>query len=121
MKILILGNEFIEEDSSAKKLAYLFSKKFVEIKDSFELISELEKNKDERVILVDVVEGLKSVKKLKLEDLKDSKILTAHDFDASFILKLLKPNVEIIGIPKNIDKENLEELKKEAEKLIKAI
>ncbi len=121
MKILVLGNEFIEEDSAAKKIADLFSGKIAKIKDSFELLSELENvRENEEIVIIDVVEGLKNVEELKLEDLKNSKILTAHDFDASFILKLLKPKVRIIGIPKIVDEKNLEKIKKRIEKLIKA-
>lgn len=108
MKILCLGNEFIKEDSFAKEIAKELANEmnefeFVFIKDSFQLISELNKNNGEIVIL-DVAEGLKEVKFLNIEDLSDNKIITAHDLDAQFILKLFEDKkIKIIGIPMSGD------------------
>jgi len=112
MKILCLGNEFIEEDSFAKKIGEKLNKKIVNIKDSFELLNYLNL---EKVIILDVVEGLKKVKLLSVDDLKENKILSAHDFDAGFFLKLLKKNVKIIGIPINGD---LDKVVKDVERLL---
>jgi len=85
MKILCLGNEFIESDSLAKRIAKELEKElkdfeFVMIKDSFQLIEYLK----EEVIILDVVEGLEEVREIKIEDLKPSNIMNAHDFDAGF-------------------------------------
>lgn len=108
MKILCLGNEFIKEDSLAKEIGRLLSKEGYEtinVKDSFELVNYLHDEED--FIVLDVVEGLEEVRLVKVEDLKESKIITAHDFDAGFFLKLLgdknKKKIKIIGIPINGD------------------
>ncbi|MBD3252800.1 hypothetical protein GF386_03655 [Candidatus Pacearchaeota archaeon] len=100
IKILCLGNEFIKQDSSAKKISEKLKKQDLEIiniKDSFELVDYLQ-DKDDFIIL-DVVENLKQPTLLSLKDLKQNKILTAHDFDAGFFLQLIKKPVKIIGIP----------------------
>ena len=101
MKVLCLGNEFIEEDSFAKEVGSRMGRdnfEIVNIKDSFELLNYV--NGERGVVILDVVSGFKDVKELSLDDLKDSKIITAHDFDAGFFLKLLaNKGVKIIGIP----------------------
>lgn len=114
IKILCLGNEFIEGDSLAKKIALKLSQEidlggfeFVNINDSFQLIEYLK----ERIIILDVVRGFKEVKVINIEDLESSSITNAHDFDASFFLQLLGDNekVEIIGIPMQGDEEEIKE------------
>jgi len=100
MKILCLGNEFIKQDSLAKKVGILLEKQgyeIINIKNSFEMISYLQKKED--LIILDVVENLKEVKTLKIKDLKENNILTAHDFDASFFMKLMGKELKIIGLP----------------------
>ena len=106
-KVLCLGNEFIKKDSLALRVALELSKElkefeFIKIKDSFELVNYLQE--DNELIILDVVDGLKEVRGIGIEDLEDSKIMSAHDFDAGFFLKLLKElgekkSVKIIGIP----------------------
>jgi Ni,Fe-hydrogenase maturation factor len=100
MKILVLGNEFIQEDSLAKEIAKELSNqnKIINIKDSFQFLDEIQDKKKE-IIVIDVVQGLNQVKTLEVSDLGESKILTAHDMDASFFLQLLNPDIKIIGIP----------------------
>lgn len=107
MKILCLGNEFIKEDSLAKEIANDISDEFefINIKDSFELLDYF-KN-EESLIILDVVKDLKDVKILGIDDLSQNKIISAHDFDAGFFLKLLgNKEIKIIGIPTrgNFDK-----------------
>lgn len=100
-KILSLGNEFIKEDSLAKEIGDEFLKEgynIVNIKDSFQLMQEV--NSKEEIIILDVVENLNEVKLLSSDELQDNKIITAHDFDAGFVLKLFKnKKIKIIGIP----------------------
>ncbi len=120
MKILVLGNEFIEEDSFAKEIAKSLSEqhKIIDIKDSFQFLDEIQNKEPENskeIIIIDVVQNLKEVKLLKIEDLSENKILSAHDMDASFFLQLLNPDVKIIGIPQKGDKERI--LKEIKEKL----
>ncbi|MFZ5954886.1 MAG: hypothetical protein ACOYT4_00510 [Nanoarchaeota archaeon] len=99
MKILCLGNEFIEQDSSAKKIGEELADlgyEVILIQDSFELILHL---KEKDIIILDVAENLNHVQELKIDELKDNPTLTAHDFDAQFILKLLNADVRIVGVP----------------------
>lgn len=106
MEILCLGNEFIKEDSLAKKVSYELVKEgfnIVFIKDSFELMDKI--NSGDDFIIVDVVKNLNEVKIISVDDLKNSKLLSAHDFDAGFVLKLTgsNKNINIIGIPVDSD------------------
>jgi len=102
MKILCLGNEFIEEDSFAKEIGKKLIKKgfnVVDIKDSFQLMEELKK--DEESFILDIVQNLQDVRLIDIADLERNKIMTAHDFDAGFVLKLIgeDKDIKIIGIP----------------------
>ncbi len=117
-RVLCLGNEFIEEDSFAKKVGERLSKEleeseFIDIKDSFELLNYLQED-NESIFILDVVENLDEVRLLEIEDLKESKIMSAHDFDASFFLKLIGKNkkIKIIGIPMKGDVEKVKEIVK---------
>jgi len=106
--ILVLGNEFIQKDSLAKKIIDIFPANFniIEIKDSFQLMTELNKNKNS--IILDVVQNLKQPQFIKIKDLKNDSILSAHDFDAGYILKLFNKNIKIIGIPTEGNIENIQ-------------
>ena len=110
-KIICLGNEFINEDSLAKKVGDLLKDDFevVNIKSSFELISILNSNKD--IVILDVVLGLSNVKEISINELRTDSIVSAHDFDASFVLKLIGENkkIKIIGIPMNGDVEKIKD------------
>jgi Ni,Fe-hydrogenase maturation factor len=116
-KILCLGNEFIKKDSFAKKLGNVLRKEgfeIININDSFELIEHI--NSSDELIILDVVENLKEVKKLGIDDISSASIMTSHDLDAGFFLKLLGDNkkIKIIGIPMMGDinkiKEDVKEL-----------
>lgn len=117
MKIVCLGNEFIEEDCFAKEIGELLKDEFevVNIKDSFELMGVVSDGDD--FVLLDVVEGLDEVKSLRTEDLRADSITSAHDFDVVYVLKLLEKDVKIIGVPMSGD---LEKVKDEVVRLIKA-
>src|SRR3989339_1906709 len=101
-KILCLGNEFLKEDSFAKEIGKELEKEgyeIINIQDSFQLMEELNNNNLE-VIILDVAEGLNEVKFLGIEELSENKIISAHDFDAQFIIKLFKEkNIRILGVP----------------------
>ena len=100
-KILCLGNEFVKEDSFAKEVGKeltLEGYKIIDIKDSFQFMEEL--NSSDNFVILDVAKGIKEVKTIRVEDLSVNKIITSHDLDAQFILKLFNnKNVKIIGIP----------------------
>jgi Ni,Fe-hydrogenase maturation factor len=118
VKIICLGNEFIEEDFLAKNIGKELKDDFeiINIKDSFQLMSIL--NDDSDFVLLDVVQGLDKVCLLGIKDLKKDTITSAHDFDAAYVLKLLNKDVKIIGIPITGDSE---EIKREVIQLIKSI
>lgn len=101
-KIICLGNEFIEEDSLAKKIGFelnLEGYEIINIKDSFQLM-DLLSQEDCNFVILDVVKDLKEVRKLEIDEISNNQIITAHDFDAGFVLKLFKNlKVRIIGIP----------------------
>lgn len=99
VKIVCLGNEFVEEDSLAVEVGVLLSEEYevVNLKDSFELMG-IVSGKDDFVIL-DVVEGLSEVLRLRVDDLRGNSFVSAHDLDAGYVLKLLDVEVKIIGIP----------------------
>lgn len=99
MKIVCLGNEFIEEDCFAKKVGALLEKDFnvVNVKDSFELMGIV--SSGDEFIILDVVEGLDRVCWIKVEDLRVDAILSAHDFDVGYVLGLMDCDVKIVGMP----------------------
>jgi hypothetical protein len=116
MKILVLGNEFIEKDSLAKRVGSLLKEDFdvVEIRDSFQLMGELALQEEMGngkwgVVILDVVKELDEVREIGVGDLRVDSILSAHDFDAGYVLALfghdsgepglMGENVRIIGIP----------------------
>ncbi len=135
IKILCLGNEFIVKDNLAKKIAYKISNElskdkfeFINIKDSFQLLDYLtifdkkniQNKNQEKIFILDVVQNILEVKIISIEDLSVESITNAHDFDAGFFLKLLNPkNIKIIGIPMNISKNKVNEIKESVKKILK--
>lgn len=113
-KILVLGNEFFEEDSFAKKVCENLN--FTNINDSFELMDALQTDDD--IIIIDVVKNLNRVVRIEKEELRNDSFLSAHDFDAGFLITLLSPDVKIIGIPQA---GNPEEVRKEVLRLLKPV
>ncbi|MFH1521857.1 MAG: hypothetical protein ABIF18_02770 [archaeon] len=117
VKILSLGNEFIAEDSFAKKISDSLPDDFdiINIKDSFQLMEIL--NEVENPIILDVVKGLEKVRLISIDDLRNDSILSAHDFDAGYVLKLIGKECKIIGIP---PEGNFDEIRKEVLEILKA-
>ena len=109
-KLITLGNEFIEKDSLAKKVGDLLKNNFeiINIKDSFQLMTIL--NETKNPIILDVIQNLQEPKIIPVENLKNDSILSAHDFDAGYTIKLVDKPVKIIGIPMQGD---IEQIKKE--------
>ncbi|MDP2926045.1 MAG: hypothetical protein Q8N99_06745 [Nanoarchaeota archaeon] len=103
-KILCLGNEFIKEDSFAKEIGGKLASDmknldFISINHSFQLVDLINSDKD--FLILDVVKGLNDVRIIRLEDLKENRIINSHDFDSQFFLKLIgdEKKIKIIGIP----------------------
>lgn len=121
MKILVFGNPLSEKDNLALKLLPELKKKFsnIEFKDTDpneNLEDEIEHGK---LFILDVVEGINKIKIIKdIEQLKQDKIYSMHDFDLALNLKLLKKvgklkEIEIIGLPMKMDEgEAVKEIKK---------
>ena len=109
MKILCFGNEFVEQDSLAKKLAD-------ELKiDGVEFIKcdSLDRIKGD-IIILDVVKGLNDVRLIPLEKVKDFHPVSLHDFDLGTELKLRQSigeinQVTIIGIPMSGDTDSIKQ------------
>ena len=107
MNILCFGNEHIKEDALAINIAN--TQKF----KGFELIKchtpdVITEIKQDPLIILDVVKGIKKITIIKdMEQLKEHKISTLHDFDLGFYLKLAKKmkyinKVLIIGLPQEM-------------------
>lgn len=109
MKLITLGNEFIENDSLAKRIGELLKDEheIINIKDSFQLMSIL--NETENPIILDVVQNLQEPKIIPIEKLRNDSILSAHDFDAGYAIKIVDKPVKIIGIPMQGDEQEIKE------------
>ena len=108
-KLITLGNEFIENDSLAKKVGDLLKDNYeiIPIKDSFQLMTIL--NETENPIILDVVQNLTEPKIIPTENLRNDSILSAHDFDAGYAIKIVNKPVKIIGIPMQGNKEDIKQ------------
>ena len=119
--VLCFGNQFLKEDSLAKELAdeiKIENTTFIKCNS----LNEIIECKDKNLFILDVVENITKVIQIKdLNQLKENKLCTLHDFDLSFFLKLMKTlgeikNINIIGIPQ---KGNKEIIKKEIIKILR--
>ena len=119
--VLCFGNQFLKEDSLAKELAdeiKIENTTFIKCNS----LNEIIECKDKNLFILDVVENITKVIQIKdLNQLKENKLCTLHDFDLSFFLKLMKTlgeikDINIIGIPQ---KGNKEDIKKEIIKILK--
>ena len=108
LKVLCFGNPNFKKDSLAIGVGRKLKNKikdveFVEcgIDDDF----IFESGRDS-VIVLDVVEGLKRVRFVDVDELKTSRTITAHDLDVAFYLKLLAKEgkrIRVIGIPNGME------------------
>lgn len=114
MKLLGFGNPLIKQDNLAlkilPKLRELFPNiEFKEFDPTENLEAEIEQGK---LRILDVVQGIDKVIVIRdIEQLKQNKIYSMHDFDLGFNLKLLKKigklkEVEIIGLPMKMKEED---------------
>lgn len=109
--ILSIGNEFLEEDNLAIKVA-----KNLDLPGfKFHIVDVDEVTNFDKPVILDVVKGLKQVRVFDdVDKFKAVKSVSAHDLDLGFHLKLLKEmgelkDIRIIGLPQNA---RLEEMKK---------
>ena len=107
--VLCFGNPFLKGDSAAQEIAArakIKGIKFVSCDSPEELSAFAGKN----FVILDVVKGAK--KPVLIDDvsmLEETKLVSLHDFDLAFFLKLMqklggkkkKRGVKIVGIPPN--------------------
>lgn len=124
MRIYCFGNEAIEEDSMAKKACKDLEIEGVDfvLCDSAEEL--LDKEHKDQIVIVDVVKFLDKVTLFEgIDQLKEHKLISGHDFDLGFQLKLLKAigelkKVKIIGVPQEGD---VEEIKENIKRIISSL
>ena len=112
MRILVFGNPHLPDDSLALEVSKELSKddsiQHIEFKHSENLNDLLEENYD---AILDVAYGVPKVVVLDdLEKLREHKLVSLHDYDVAFFLKLMKAmgkldKVNIIAIPITYDKQ----------------
>ncbi|MCX8179419.1 MAG: hypothetical protein N3E38_01615 [Candidatus Aenigmarchaeota archaeon] len=117
-KILVFGNPLVRKDSLPPSLIGDLKKLFphIEFKE-FDAVEDLQKE-GKNLYILDTVEGIEKVELItNIDILEVNRIISVHDFDLAYTLKLLKnakmiDRVTIIGVPVNIDKnEALEQIK----------
>ncbi len=117
--ILCFGNPHVENDSLAILVAKELNVPGVEFKIC-ENLNELLNYKDDEILILDVVDGIKDITVITdIDLLKENKLYSLHDFDLGFFLKLMKEmkkikKIRVIGIPIDFD---LEKTKKNLEKI----
>ena len=109
--VLCFGNPYIKGDSISVQLAKelnIPNFEFITCRYPDELYNY--KNLDEFYIM-DVVRGIDKVKLITdLDEVKQTRSVSLHDFDLGFFLKLMKAtgrlrSIKIIGIPLGVEKE----------------
>ncbi len=107
--ILVFGNPLVREDSLALRILPKLRKQFSSIEfielDATEELTEY----GQHLIILDVAKGIgKPAIITDLDDLELDRVLTMHDFDLAWNLKILKTagkikSVKIIALPYNLD------------------
>jgi len=112
MKIFCFGNEFLKEDSLAKELAdelRIDDIEFVKCNSPEDMLAESQ----EDYVILDVAEGIEEVLLIEsLSQLQTHNMVSLHDFDLSYFLKLMRnmgqlKEIKIIAIPMKGDKEKI--------------
>ena len=123
----MFGNLIVEQDSLALKLIPKLSEVFPEIEfKEFDPTENLEAEiKQGKLTIIDVVEGIdKPLVITNLNQIRQDKVYSMHDFDLGFNLKILEKigklkEIKIIGLPGDMEQEKaLEEVKKRIKELI---
>ena len=121
MKFLIFGNEIVEQDNLALKLMLRLKEEFPNIGfKEFDPTENLQAEIEYGTLnIIDVVQGIqKPIVITNINQLRQDKVYSMHDFDLGFNLKLLYKigklkEIFIIGLPQNMNEEKaLEEVKK---------
>jgi Ni,Fe-hydrogenase maturation factor len=115
--LLAFGNPYLKEDNLALELADILIKEKIKGIEIVKCISpeEVMDYLDKDFYILDVVKGLKEVKMIDdINMLQSGKMVSLHDFDLGFFLKLMKETgkidkVKIICIPQEGDVEKIKE------------
>ena len=103
-------------DPQAWKMADILKQEFPEMDIRKSNNPEDILSADGDVVILDVVKNISKTRLLSINDLKDRRLSSVHDFDLGFFLKLMKNtgiigNLRIIGIPVDWTEKSLEEAK----------
>ena len=104
MRVYCFGNEFVKEDSLAKKIISNININGIEFKKC-NSVEDIDEKDFKRLFIIDVVENINEVIAINdIDRLKDRNIISLHDFDLQFFLKLLRSmdkikKITIIGLP----------------------
>ncbi len=116
--VLCFGNEYVKEDALAKELADELKIKGVTFLkcDSFDQVLDYPNND---LFILDVAKGIKKLTVVQdIDKLNTNNIISLHDFDLGYFLKLMKETGKIttitllalpIGYNKKKAKEEIEE------------
>jgi Ni,Fe-hydrogenase maturation factor len=112
INIFCFGNPYIKEDNLALSLSKKVKLKgfnFISLNNPEQLLDY----SNERIIILDVCKGIKKIQLIKdIDRLEQNKIVSMHDFDLGFFLKLMKSSgkiktVEIIALPYGSDENKI--------------
>ncbi|MEM5777271.1 MAG: hypothetical protein QXJ06_02380 [Candidatus Aenigmatarchaeota archaeon] len=117
-KILVFGNPLVRKDSLPPSLISSLQKIFPKIEfKEFDAVEDLQKE-GRSLYILDTVEGIKKVELItNIDILEINRILSVHDFDLAYTLKLMRnanmiDRITIIGVPVEISKEDaIEQIK----------
>jgi Ni,Fe-hydrogenase maturation factor len=111
--ILCFGNEFVKSDALAKEMAEELIIEGVEFIKCDNLNDVLDREGE--VYILDVAKGITEIKLFDdISKINTNSIISLHDFDLGYFLKLMKEigkieKINIIAMPINYDKEKAKE------------
>lgn len=105
MKISIIGNADLPFDSLPVQIMPELQREFPQIDFVMEDPNDLDVPNEDEIYFIDTIKGLKKPRMITIDEIKATQArATAHDFDLSIhllLMKKLKPNVKIgiLGVP----------------------
>jgi len=129
-KVFFFGNEYVDADSAALKIADLLKEeleqKNLEVvkTDSVNQVLHANLKEPEKIIIVDVAKNVKDVTVINdLDQIKETKSVSLHDFDLGFTLKLIKQlgsikDFSIICVPDKREEKEIEEMAERVKEIL---